>query len=241
MWVKQQDYKSLLLEQWHTAVYSSLMYVLCRWLKLLKGSLKQLNKLHFGHISERVRRAEADLDQHQKDNAQLLAQDNKLRMELVNLKSAEKMFYSQKLKCNFFKDNDRWTSFFHALMNEKHKKSFIPVIHRIDGSLTTSVSEVRDVFVSFFNQFLGTSRATSFLDESIVYCGPFLDSTVHVYLLDDVSNDDIKKALFSIGDINPRALMGTPFYFLKILGVWLVKIFVLRCETSSNQASFLSR
>jgi len=62
MWVEHQDYKSLLLEQWQVAVYGSPMYVLYKRLKLLKGPLKQLNKLHFGHISERVRRAEADLD-----------------------------------------------------------------------------------------------------------------------------------------------------------------------------------
>ena len=100
MWVEHQDYKSLLLEQWHVAVFGSPMYVLYRRLKLFKGPLKQLNKLHFSHISERVRRVEADLEQHQsllqdnKDNAQLLAQDNKLRLELVNLKSSEKMFYN---------------------------------------------------------------------------------------------------------------------------------------------------
>jgi hypothetical protein len=130
----------------------------------------------------------------------LLAQDHKLRLELVNLKSLEKMFYSQKLKCNFFKDSDRGTSFFHALMNQKHKKNFIPAIHRSDGSLTTSASEVGDVFVSFFKQLLGTSRATSPLDESVVGCGPRVDSSLHASLLTDVSYDDIKNALFSIGD-----------------------------------------
>jgi len=62
--------------------------------------LKQLNKLHFGHISERVHRAKADLEQHQslshndKDNEHLLARDNKLRLDLVDLKSAEKIFYT---------------------------------------------------------------------------------------------------------------------------------------------------
>jgi len=131
MWVEHQDYKSLLLKHWHTEVYGFSMYILCRRLKLLKGPLKQLNKFHFGHISERVRRAEVNLEHHQsllqdnRNNAQFLAQDHKLCLELVNLKSSKKMFYSQKLKCNLFKDSDRGTSFFHALMNQKHKKNFI--------------------------------------------------------------------------------------------------------------------
>jgi hypothetical protein len=62
------------------------------------------------------------------------------------------------------------------------------------------VSEVGDVFVSFFKQLLGTSRTTSPFDESFVRCGPCIDFTLHASLLVDVSNDDIKKALFNIGD-----------------------------------------
>jgi mannosylglycoprotein endo-beta-mannosidase len=221
MWVEHPDYQSLILEHWHAEVYGSSMYILCWRLKLLKGPLKQLNKLHFSHISERVCRAEAALEQHQsllqedRDNVQLLTQDIKLRLELVNLKSSEKMFYSQKLKCNFFKDSDRGTSFFHALMNQKYKKNFIPAIHRADGSLTTSVSEVGDVFVSFFKQLLGTARATSPLDESVISCGPRLDPTLHSALLATVTNDDIKKALFSIGNTKSPGPDGYSSLFFK--------------------------
>ncbi|KAJ6976245.1 hypothetical protein NC653_031938 [Populus alba x Populus x berolinensis] len=125
------------------------------------------------------------------------------------------MFYSQKLKCNFFKDSDRETSFFHALMNQKHKKNFIPAIHCNDGSLTTSVRKVREVFVNFFKQLLGTSRATSPLDESVVCCDPCLDPTLHTSLLADVLNDDIKKAFFSIDDGKSPGLDGYSSLFLK--------------------------
>jgi len=77
------------------------------------------------------------------------------------------------------------------------------------------VSEVGDVFVSFFNQLLDTSRATSHLDESFVCCGPRLDSTVHAFLLDDVSNDDIKKALFNISDAKSPGPDGYSSLFFK--------------------------
>ncbi|KAL9363701.1 hypothetical protein Peur_041574 [Populus x canadensis] len=197
------------------------MYFLCKRLKLLKAPLKQLNKLHFRHISERVHKAEADLDQHQtllqndKDNEHLLAQDRQLRLDLVNLKSAEKMFYSQKLKCNFFKDCDRGTSFFHALMSHRHKKNFIPAIRCNSGSLTTSMAKVGDVFVSYYQQLLGSSRVTLPLDETVVCCGPRLDTATQASLLATVSHDDIKKALFSIGDHKSPGPDGYSSFFLK--------------------------
>jgi hypothetical protein len=219
MWVEHQDYKALLLEKWPVSIYGSPMYVLCRRLKLLKAPLKQLNKLHFAHISDRVSRAEVDLKHHQsllhndKDNEHLLARDKRLRLDLVNLKSA--MFYSQKLKCNFFKDCDRGTRFFHTLMNHRHKKNFIPAIHRSDGSLTTSMTEMGDVFVSFYQQLLGTSRATLSLDESVVSRGPRLDASSHVSLLATVSNKDIKTALPSIGDDKSPGADGFSSFFFK--------------------------
>jgi hypothetical protein len=136
-------------------------------------------------------------------------------LDLINLKLVEKMFYSQKLKCNYFKDCDSGTSFFHALMNHKHKKNFIPAICRSDGSLTTSMAEVGDVFVCFYQQLLGTSRATLPLDESVVSRGPKLDATLQASLLATITNEDIKKALFSIGDDKSPGPDGYSSFFFK--------------------------
>lgn len=101
---------------------------------MLKRPLKEHNKLHFSHIFERVVRAEETLEDHQtdihadKDNLHLLECDKQLRLKLINLKSVEKMFFAQKLKCNLFKESDRGTSFFHALMSQKNKRNHIPAI-----------------------------------------------------------------------------------------------------------------
>lgn len=60
-------------------------------LKQLKRPLRELNKLHFSHILERVTRAEKDHDQLQtalyndRDNLQLLTEDTSLHLRLVNL------------------------------------------------------------------------------------------------------------------------------------------------------------
>jgi hypothetical protein len=59
---------------------------------------------------------EADLEHHQhllhdsKDDIPLLNRVNALKLTLINLKSAEQAFFSQKLKCTFLKDSDRESS-----------------------------------------------------------------------------------------------------------------------------------
>ena len=53
------------------------------------------------------------------------------------------------------------------------------------------------------------------LDESVVCCGPRLDTTLHPSLLANVTNDDIKKALFSIGNTKSPGPDGYSSLFFK--------------------------
>jgi len=56
MWASHDQFLEVVSFCWSAPVYGTPMYILCRKLKLLKGPLKQLNRLHFSHISERVSR-----------------------------------------------------------------------------------------------------------------------------------------------------------------------------------------
>lgn len=86
------------------------------------------------------------------------------------------MFFAKKLKCNFFKESDKGTSFFHALMSHKHQKNFIPAIQLSNGKLCTSVDEVGGAFVNFFKELLGTSKDTLPLDVEVSRSGPCIDT-----------------------------------------------------------------
>jgi hypothetical protein len=197
------------------------MYILCKKLKLLKGSLRSLNNHHFSHISERVTRAEKAMDDTQlllhndMDNDELLALEKQLRLNLVNLKSAEKMFFSQKLKCAFLKECDKGSRFFHSLMNQRHRRRHIPAIVRSDGMLTTSAEEVGREFVLYYKELLGTSKHTIPLRAEVVQCGNCINVDSHAYLLAPVSADDIKQVLFSMDDTKAPGPDGYTSAFFK--------------------------
>jgi hypothetical protein len=138
-----------------------------------------------------------------------------MKLDLFNLKSAEKAFFFQKLKCNFLKDIDRGTSFFHALMSHRHRKSFIPAIQCSNGELTTSIDEVGAEFVHFYQSLLSTSSATSPINEVVVHSGPCLDVNQSDFLLSPVSNEAIKETLFSIGNDKAPGPDGYSSIFFK--------------------------
>jgi hypothetical protein len=187
----------------------------------LKRPLKEFNKLHFNHISERVIRAEDELDCHQtimqneRNNSQLLMQDKELKLKLINLKSVENMFCGQKLKTNFFKEGDKGTRFFHSSMSKKHRRNRIPAIQCPDGVLTNSLDEVGVVFVRYYQELLRTSRHSILIKAMVARNGPCLHDSTHDLLIAPMSNDVVKKALFSIGNEKAHGFDDYSSFFFK--------------------------
>ena len=197
MWASHDQFLDVVSTHWSSDLYGTPMYLLCHRLKILKRPLKELNRLHFSHISERVSRLETELADHQlslhhdRDNHRLLDQEKLLRSKLSQLKFVERKKFSQKIKCNFLKESDRGTKFFHALMNHNHRRNFIPAIMIAYGCQSSSLEEVHSVFVNYFQQQLGTSNPTIPLDSEVIHSGPCLSSNSHALLLSPVTHDDI--------------------------------------------------
>ncbi|KAJ6973799.1 hypothetical protein NC653_033969 [Populus alba x Populus x berolinensis] len=221
MWASHASFSEVVSSHWSSPIYGTPMFILCRRLKLLKGHLKELNRLHYSHISERVMRLESELDLHQSllqqdmDNQSLLAHDMILRSKLSSIKLAEKQFFSQKIKCNFLKHSDKGSKFFHALLGQNHQRNFIPAIMCNHGSLSTSLQEVDNEFVSFYQNLLGSSKTIVPLDSAVIHSGPCLPANSHGFLLAPFSQEDIRMAVFSIGNDKAPGLDGYSSLFYK--------------------------
>lgn len=126
MWADHPQFLEIISQNWNSHINSSPIFIFYTKLKCLKRLLKELNKLYYSHISERVAHTKEELASHQSllhqnhDNIHLLQQERKLRSSLLNLKSAKHLFFKQKLKLNFLKEVDKGSWFFHALMSQKH-------------------------------------------------------------------------------------------------------------------------
>nr|TKR85206.1 hypothetical protein D5086_0000250120 [Populus alba] len=189
MWSNHPSFLELVAEAWQLDTHGSPMFTLCKRLKHLKRPLRDLNKFHFSHISERVARAEAALDDHQSllssdmHNSNLQAIDKQLRKSLLQIKECERQYFSQKLKSKFLKECDSGTSFFHSLMNQRHCQNFIPAIQRMDGSLTSSSAEVGAAFVDFYGHLLATPKVTAPIELDVIQQGTYIDVASHACLL----------------------------------------------------------
>jgi hypothetical protein len=106
MWASHDNFLDVVSTNWHSAIYGTPMFVLCRRLKLLKRHLKELNFLSYSHISKRVSRLETELANHQldlqhdMDNQSLLEQEMILCSKLSSLKLHKSNSSARRLSAN---------------------------------------------------------------------------------------------------------------------------------------------
>nr|TKR97776.1 hypothetical protein D5086_0000209760 [Populus alba] len=68
-------------------------------------------------------------------------------------------------------------------MGHNHRRSFIPATTCSNGRTTTSLKEVGDAFVAYYQQLLGTPKPTTPIDSDIIQRGPRLPSHLQDALL----------------------------------------------------------
>ncbi|GFP87665.1 line-1 retrotransposable element orf2 protein [Phtheirospermum japonicum] len=194
---------------------------LCRKLKLLKGPLKQLNAKHFSHISERCERANKALKHAQQQFHDSLGDDAlkdqvcTLRKEATWLGEAERHFYNQQAKSMHLKLSDKCTKFFHSLLNKNTRRNHIVKVKRDDGSFTSSKDEVAKEFSGFYKKLLGTATSCQPIDPHVIGSGPTISLEQSEYLVNNVTDDEIKAALFSIGEEKSSGPNGYTSNFFK--------------------------
>lgn len=131
------------------------------------------------------------------------------------LDKAERSFYVQKAKCLYIRDGDRSTKFYHSMTKRNAKRNYIASILRSDGTPTSSTSEVLEEFVTFYKDLLGSRTECQALDESVFNFGPCVDDATHAQLLADVTEEEIRGAIFSIPDDKASGPDGYSSQFFK--------------------------
>lgn len=137
------------------------------------------------------------------------------RVKAIFLGKAEKSFYYQKAKCFYIRDGDRSTKFFHNMSKRNSKRNYVPSIIKLDGVSTESTTEVLDEFLKYYTELIGTRTTCSPLDESVFDYGPCLGDEERIRLDSDVSEDEIKAALFDIHDDKAPGPDGYSAHFFK--------------------------
>ncbi|GJT04646.1 aspartic peptidase [Tanacetum coccineum] len=187
-------------------------------MKLLKKPLRKLLQ-HQGNLHERVKKLRLELDEVQKAldtnlTDSILREEECVYIQAFNeAKLDEERFLKQKAKVDWLEAGDTNSAYFHKTIKCRNQRSRIDSILNTDN-VEVSGSLVPDVFVSHYEQFLGSSTDCNILNEEGLFSNK-VPADIASNMVRDVTNEEIKAAMFDIGDDRAPGPDGYTSVFFK--------------------------
>ncbi|GJX40550.1 hypothetical protein Tco_0255540 [Tanacetum coccineum] len=125
----------------------------------------------------------------------------------------EERFLKHKAKINWLKEGDSNSAFFHKSVKSRMSRSRIHVVTNIDGMVSKN-ENVATAFVSHYQAFLGQPGTTcGFNDNDLFHV--ILDQNVANDMIRNVTRQEVKNALFSMGNDKALGPVGFTAEFFK--------------------------
>ncbi|GJZ40645.1 protein LAZ1 [Tanacetum coccineum] len=172
----------------------------------MKALKKPFHKLlhEQGNLHDRVNRLRFELGEVQKaidldPSNSTLRDDGASYIQAFNeAKIDEERFLRKKAKVEWLDVGDTNSAYFHKSIKSHNQRSRIDVIHTMDNLEVTGTS-VPNVFVSHYEAFLDASSESTDLDTAGLFFKKVSDLS-NSNMTRQVTNDEIKSAMFDIGD-----------------------------------------
>ncbi|KAM1727381.1 hypothetical protein ACFX12_018028 [Malus domestica] len=214
MWMKHECFKHYLESNWKSQDVG-----INQKLGFLSGKLRWWNKNMFGRLEWKRRRLLARIEGVQKALCNncwpfLLRLNTSLSKEYNNLLEQEEIFWKQKSRVKWLQEGDRNTRFFHLSTIIRRRRNKIEGLWNNDGVWVEDKEDLKQIAVHHFcslfaYSFYGTSNGVmpnlfSYVDQSLLGA-----------LKEDVSLQEVKDSLFSIGALKALGPDGYPAAFFQ--------------------------
>ncbi|GKV19260.1 hypothetical protein SLEP1_g29545 [Rubroshorea leprosula] len=205
-WTKDEQFLSIVQDIWSSVeVQGCYMFQLCRKLKALKASLRQLNKNSYGDLHERVIK-ETDklhaiqIDLLSKPQEDLVIIEQEQAKRLADLTFAEEAFLKQKSRVHWLKEGDQNTTYFHKILKIRRCKNSIKELHSDDGKVFTQHVDIARKAIAFYQKLLGTEDPSCLGGELELLKTLFnfqLPNTMQQDLIQPVTTEEFKQIFFN--------------------------------------------
>lgn len=205
MWCLHPQFLGTVQMSWRQKVSGVPMYRVMRKLKELKGQLKELNKKHFNKIEEQYHQHLTELRESQQllhaFPADPIAADyeHKVAESFKGVKKAYGSFLMQRAKINWLKFGDDNTKVFHQAIKTRQYQQRVVEIIGIDGVMRSTPESIEEAFELYYQGLLGSKvEERSAVQKEIVHMGPLINQNHTQILMQEVTDEEIKKVMFSI-------------------------------------------
>ncbi|GJU18554.1 hypothetical protein Tco_1146520 [Tanacetum coccineum] len=216
--VYKEGFHEIVETGWSVNVEGCAMFCVVKRLKGMKSPFPKLLHNH-GNLHERVNKIRIKLNEAQKaidrdPSSSILHEEH--AYYLLAFKEAhldEERFLKQKTKIEWLLAGDSNTTYFHKIVKSKYARNRIEMVSDAFNNIYDG-NQVPGAFVNHYNQFLRAEGVTIPLDDHDLFTH-VLDDAKAEFMVRDVSNDEVRSVIFSIGDDRAPGPNGCTAAFFK--------------------------
>jgi hypothetical protein len=167
----------------HEALHSWDRNVLKGPRKRLRELQSELNRVMLGPLTDEA-----------------ISKQREIQIQVENLLDQEELYWVQRGRVNWLQNGDQNTAFFHRYSSGRRKRNFIRSLNNEAGDALEDHDQMMGIATGYFQQ-LFTAEVQNPDQEVINKVQPCVTAEMNEKLLAPYTREEVKKALFNIGDL----------------------------------------
>ena len=201
-WLKEAHFRQVVEEAWEQAGTRSVSNSLAERLALVHDHLHKWDRSILQKRKKKIRNKQVLME---KVACDVLSDENiemqrELAKESEELLEQEEIYWAQRSRINWLQNGDKNTSYFHNFAKERRKRNLIKKLRDDNGGWLEDTASLNPMISDYFAGLFSTEvdePDPELLDKVV----PKVSEQMNEQLLKPYSAEEVKKALFSIGDM----------------------------------------
>jgi exonuclease III len=214
-WLEEEQCEEVVHNAWSMALLSGDV-VVAEAIRRVGSDLHSWSREVLGDLKNRIKKVKKELARCRKEDIcqEQVSKEHLLRYKLGRLHEQKNMYWKQRAKAHWLKDEDQNTSFFHACASERKRANLVRKLKDDNGGVVEGEKELKSFIANYYNS-LFTSNVGPDDGALLSNVSRRVSAEMNDSLMRKFSSEDIKEALNSMGDLKAPGPDGMPAVFYK--------------------------
>jgi hypothetical protein len=215
-WLKEEGFSEVVEEAWSAAGSETNVIDVLQRLKTMHTGLHAWDQRVLRQPKKQLRNAQRDLDMVMRGP---LSDDNEqkklvLAQQIEKLLEQEEIKWNQRARANWLQNGDRNTAYFHSFASARKKRNFIKKLRDANGNMVEGTENLNPLVSDYFTT-LFSSEINRIDPDFLEKITPKVSDDMNERLIAQFTAEDVRKAVFSIGDLKALGPDGLHALFYK--------------------------
>ncbi|KAL9681296.1 hypothetical protein QQ045_013078 [Rhodiola kirilowii] len=186
-------------------------------LRRCKERLKTWNQSSFGNVQKKIKLLKKELEdiRMQDRNQETVEREQHVVEDLDRWLAREETLWMQRSRVLWMDHGDKNTKYFYAKASNRKQKNWFTKLKDSQGIIHEEEEKIMDIITEYFINIFqpSISRDSEAIDADLRDVSACITEDMNMELLRDISEEEIKRAVFSLGPLKAPGIDGFPAVF----------------------------